>query len=359
MFNKQLYNTPYHEADLSKYSFLITGGAGFIGSNIVEYLIKFKAGKVRVLDNLSNGYFDNIKCFIGLPNFEFIEGDIRDFETCQNAVKDIDFISHQAALGSVPRSITDPIISNDVNISGFLNILVAAKNSSNLKQMVYAASSSTYGDSPKLPKVEGKEGSPLSPYAVTKLVNELYADVFSRVYGFNTIGLRYFNIFGPKQNPNNPYAAVIPVFCKHFIDGTSPIVNGDGNTSRDFTFVENAVQANIKALLSSIEIDAVCGETIIKDIYKNNKNLKLKKHQVFNVACGDQISLNQMIVMLQKISKKNIEVNYGPERAGDVRHSKASIEKLKKFCNYSPKFGFNEGLNIVYNWYKNNLNIQD
>jgi len=355
MFNNQLYNKPYHKADLSNYSFLITGGAGFIGSNLVEYLIKFKAGKVRVLDNLSNGYFDNIKCFVDLPNFEFIEGDIRNFETCQNVVKDIDFISHQAALGSVPRSIADPITSNDVNISGFLNMLVAAKNSSNLKQMVYAASSSTYGDSPKLPKVEGNEGSALSPYAVTKLVNELYADVFSRVYGFNTIGLRYFNIFGPKQNPNNPYAAVIPIFCKHFIEGTQPIINGDGETSRDFTFVENAVQANIKALFASFENKAIFGE----DSSDNDKNANLKKHQVFNVACGDQITLNQMIEMLQKISKKKIEVKYGPERAGDVRHSKASIEKLKNFCNYLPKFRFNEGLDIAYNWYENNLNIKD
>jgi UDP-N-acetylglucosamine 4-epimerase len=351
MFNNQLYNKPYHKADLSNYSFLITGGAGFIGSNLVEYLIRFKAGKVRVLDNLSNGYFDNIKSFVDLPNFEFIEGDIRDFETCQNVVKDIDFISHQAALGSVPRSIADPITSNDVNISGFLNMLVAAKNSSNLKQMVYAASSSTYGDSPKLPKVEGNEGSPLSPYAVTKLVNELYADVFSRVYGFNTIGLRYFNIFGPKQNPNNPYAAVIPIFCKHFIEGTEPIINGDGETSRDFTFVENAVQANIKALFASFENKEKFGE----DSSDNNINPKLEKHQVFNVACGDQITLNQMIEMLQKISKKNIEVKYGPERAGDVRHSKASIEKLNNFCDYKPEFTFSDGLKIVYSWYKDNV----
>jgi UDP-N-acetylglucosamine 4-epimerase len=205
MFNEQLYNTPYHDVDLSKYSFLVTGGAGFIGSNLVEYLLRYNAGKVRVLDNLSNGYFDNIKEFIDLPNFEFIEGDIRDLEVCKNAVNDIDFISHQAALGSVPRSIADPITSNDVNVGGFLNMLIAAKDSNSLKKFVYAASSSTYGDSPDLPKVEGNEGNPLSPYAVTKLVNELYADVFSRVYGINTIGLRYFNIFGPKQNPNNPY----------------------------------------------------------------------------------------------------------------------------------------------------------
>jgi UDP-N-acetylglucosamine 4-epimerase len=212
MFNEDLYKEPYHKVDLSEFKFLVTGGAGFIGSNLVEYLLKYGAGHVRVLDNLSNGYYENIKDFVGLPNFEFIEGDIRDLETCKKALLGMNYVSHQAALGSVPRSIADPITSNEVNVSGFLNILIAAKESSTLKQMVYAASSSTYGDSAKLPKIEGNEGRPLSPYAVTKLVNELYADVFSRVYNFHSIGLRYFNIFGPKQNQNNPYAAVIPIF---------------------------------------------------------------------------------------------------------------------------------------------------
>ena len=304
MYNKYLYNNPYHKDDISKKSFLVTGGAGFIGSNLVEYLLKYNAGKVRVLDNLSNGYYSNIKKFIGLQNFEFVEGDIRNLDTCIAAIDGIDYISHQAALGSVPRSITDPITSNDVNISGFLNMLVVAKESSGLKKMVYAASSSTYGDSSKLPKVEGNEGNPLSPYAVTKLVNELYAEVFSKVYGLNTIGLRYFNIFGPNQNPNNPYAAVIPLFCKSFMEGVQPTIFGDGNTSRDFTFVENAVQANIKALLST----------------------NFEKHEVMNVACGDQISLNQLVEFLQQISKKNINAIYAPERKGDVKHSKASIE---------------------------------
>jgi len=331
MFNKQLYNTNYHEIDLSKYSFLITGGAGFIGSNLVEYLLKFNAGKVRVLDNLSNGYFDNIKDFMDLPNFEFIEGDIRNLDSCKKAFEGIDFISHQAALGSVPRSISDPITSNDVNISGFLNILTAAKESPYLKRLVYAASSSTYGDSPVLPKVEGYEGNPLSPYAVTKLVNELYADVYSKVYDFHTIGLRYFNIFGPKQNPNNPYAAVIPIFCQAFIDGRSPLINGDGETSRDFTFVENAVQANIKAMLLP----------------------KLARHEVMNVACGDQISLNEMVKFLKGISQKEVSASYGPERNGDVRHSKASIEKIKEIIGYNPKYYFEDGLTIVYKWYEN------
>lgn len=351
MFNQSLYNTPYHKEDISRVKFLITGGAGFIGSNLVEYLLKYGAGHVRVLDNLSNGYYDNIKDFVGLPNFEFIEGDIRDFETCQKATKDMNYISHQAALGSVPRSIADPITSNEVNVSGFLNMLIAAKDSPVLSQMVYAASSSTYGDSAQLPKVEGNEGAPLSPYAVTKLVNELYADVFSRVYGINTIGLRYFNIFGPKQNPNNPYAAVIPIFCKNFIEGSQPVINGDGYTSRDFTFVENAVQANIKALLHSTEIVVAN----IKNNSSTNQKSILKRHEVFNVACGDQISLNDMINILRRISNKNIEVVYGSERAGDVRHSKASIEKLNKFCDYSPKFRFSEGLEIVYNWYKSTI----
>jgi UDP-N-acetylglucosamine 4-epimerase len=331
MFNKQLYNTPYHDIDLSKYSFLITGGAGFIGSNLVEYLLRFNAGKVRVLDNLSNGYLDNIKDFIDLPNFEFIEGDIRNFDSCKKAVEGMDFISHQAALGSVPRSISDPVSSNDVNISGFLNILTVAKESQYLKRLVYAASSSTYGDNPVLPKVEGHEGNPLSPYAVTKLVNELYADVYSKVYDFHTIGLRYFNIFGPKQNQNNQYAAVIPIFCQAFIDGRSPLINGDGETSRDFTFVENAIQANIKAMLIPT----------------------LAKHEVMNVACGDQISLNKMVKFLIGISQKEVSASYGPERNGDVRHSKASIEKIKKIIGYNPEYYFEEGLTIVYKWYEN------
>jgi UDP-N-acetylglucosamine/UDP-N-acetylgalactosamine 4-epimerase len=332
MFNKNLYNTPFHKEDITKVKFLITGGAGFIGSNLVEYLLKYGAGYVRVLDNLSNGYYENIEDFVGLPNFEFIEGDIRDLGTCRKAVLGMDFISHQAALGSVPRSIADPIISNEVNVNGFLNILIAAKESSTLKRMVYAASSSTYGDSEKLPKIEGNEGRPLSPYAVTKLLNELYADVFSRVYNFHTIGLRYFNVFGPKQNPNNPYAAVIPIFCKHFIEGTLPIIFGDGETSRDFTFVENAVQANIKSLL----VD------------------ELSSHEVMNVACGDQFSLNDMISMLKKISGKEISATYGPERKGDIRHSKASIDKIINALGYEPKVGFENGLKIVFNWYKLN-----
>lgn len=329
MFNNKLYNTPYHKADLSEYTFLITGGAGFIGSNLVEYLLKYNAGKVRVLDDLSNGYIENIKDFMEMPNFEFIEGDIRDLETCRKAVESIDFISHQAALGSVPRSISDPIKSNDVNIGGFLNILFAAKESKCLKRFVYAASSSTYGDSSKLPKVEGVEGRPLSPYAITKLVNELYAEVFSKVYNFHTIGFRYFNVFGPKQNFKNPYAAVIPLFCKHFLEKTNPIIFGDGLTTRDFTFVENVVQANVKAFFSD----------------------NIDKHEIFNVACGDQISLNGIINQLNTLTNLNLEPIYFSERVGDIKHSKASILKISSRLNYNPTIRFEEGLNLVFNWY--------
>lgn len=330
MFNNKLYKTPYHSAELSGLSFLITGGAGFIGSNLVEYLLKFGAGHVRVLDNLSNGYFENIKEFLSLPNFDFIEGDIRDLETCKKSLENIDFVLHQAALGSVPRSIEDPIKTNSVNIDGFLNVLEAVRSVSREIRIVYAASSSSYGDSDALPKVEGIEGRPLSPYAVTKLVNELYAEVFSKVYGLHTIGLRYFNVFGPKQNPNNPYAAVIPIFCKSFLVGERPTIFGDGKTSRDFTFIENVVQANIIALFA-------------KDI---------EKHEIFNVACGDQISLNDTITLLKKVSGKDIQVNYKPNRKGDIMHSKASIEKIKKMLGYKPLYNFEAGLQIVYNWYK-------
>jgi UDP-N-acetylglucosamine 4-epimerase len=326
----------FHSIDISKSSFLVTGGAGFIGSNLVDYLIDNGAGLVRVLDDLSNGYFENIAHLEGNTRFEFIKGDIRDYEVCKNAIKDIDYISHQAALGSVPRSIENPLLTNSVNITGFLNMLTAAKGSPTLKQFVYAASSSTYGNSPALPKVEGNEGIPLSPYAVTKAVNEYYANVFFRVYGFKTIGLRYFNIFGPRQNPDNPYAAVIPIFCKAFIDNQEPKINGDGLTSRDFTYVENAVQANIKAMLST----------------------NLVKDEVFNVACENQVSLNEMIAELNRITGAGIKPLYGEERAGDVKHSKASIAKIKSALDYEPTVQFNDGLEIVYHWYKEYYNIE-
>ncbi len=327
-----MYKIKYHSADISQSSFLVTGGAGFIGSNIVEYLMEFGAGHIRVLDNLSNGYYSNIEPYIGLANFEFINGDIRDLDTCRNAAVGMDYISHQAALGSVPRSITDPFTSNDVNIGGFVNMLGAAKDSKSLKRFVYAASSSTYGDSKILPKVEGNEGKPLSPYAVTKAVNEMYAEIFSKVYNFHTIGLRYFNVFGPKQNPNNPYAAVIPIFCKCFLEGKSPVINGDGETSRDFTFVENAVQANIRALLLP----------------------QITKHEVFNMACGDQVTLNEMVDLLNEFTGANLKAIYGPERIGDVKHSMADISKIRSILNYEPTLRFRDGLELAINWYKNN-----
>lgn len=330
MFNDKLFNIPYHNTDLSNYKFLITGGAGFIGANLAEYLLKYGVGHVRVLDNLSNGHLENIKDFFTLSNFEFINGDIRDLDACRNAVAGMDFISHQAALGSVPRSINDPITTNDVNIGGFLNMFVAAKESKTLKQLIYAASSSTYGDSTQLPKIEGKEGSPLSPYAVTKSVNELYAEVFSKVYDFHTIGLRYFNVFGPKQNPNNPYAAVISIFCRNFIEGNPSDIFGDGTTSRDFTFVENVIQANVKAMFLE----------------------NVKKHDVFNIACGEQTSLNDIVYTLSKLSGNPIAVVNKEERKGDIRHSKASIAKAQATLNYKPSISFVKGLEIVYEWYK-------
>jgi UDP-N-acetylglucosamine 4-epimerase len=316
---------------ISKSSFLITGGAGFIGANLVQFLLGLGAKKVRVLDNLSNGSFTNIEGFIGLHNFEFMEGDIRDVETCRKVVAGMDYISHHAAVGSVPRSVEDPVNSNDVNIGGHLNMLVTAKESSTLKRMVYAASSSSFGDSEALPKIEGHEGNPLSPYAVTKWVNELYGDVFSRVYGLHTIGLRYFNIFGPKQNPNNPYAAVIPLFMKAAMEGTFPKINGDGTNSRDFTFVQNVLQANIKAMLDTEG---------------------LTKHEVVNIALGDRTNLVELWEAIVAAAGKEVQPVFGPPRAGDIPHSVASIEKAKKLFGYDPQFRLREGIAITYDWFK-------
>lgn len=334
-----MYQHPYHIVDLSKYSFLITGGAGFIGSNLAEYLIRHHAGRVRVLDNLSTGYLKNIQPFSSLSSFEFINGDIRDLKTCQAAVADMDFVLHQAALGSVPRSIIDPVTTNEVNISGFLNMLVAVKESG-VQRMVYAASSSTYGDSKELPKMEEKIGNPLSPYAVTKYVNELYANVFAATYKMELIGLRYFNVFGQRQDPNGAYAAVIPKFTNQLLRNQSPVINGDGNHSRDFTFIENVIQANILALFS-----------------KNEESL----NTVYNIAYGEQTTLNQLIVLLKKYlsvsdaAVADIKVIHGPNREGDIPHSLASIEKAKLFLGYSPIFNFSEGLKIAVDWYRHNL----
>ncbi len=316
----------YHSADLSKLTFLITGGAGFIGSNLVEYLLHNNAKKVRVLDNLSTGFMKNLAAFQDNPSFEFMDGDIRDLETCKKSMEGIDYVSHQAALGSVPRSINDPLTSNEVNVTGFLNMLVAQKESKNVKRLVYAASSSTYGDSPNLPKVEDTIGKPLSPYAVTKLVNELYADVFYKTYGTQTIGLRYFNVFGPNQSPTGAYAAVIPLFMQALKDEKAPTINGDGEQTRDFTFVQNAVQANVRAFFA--EEEAV--------------------NQVFNVAYGERISLNTLWNDLQNISGKKITAIYGPDRKGDVRDSLANIDKARKLLGYEPLFSVKDGLGITW-----------
>lgn len=320
-----MFESKYHIIDLSDYTFLVTGGAGFIGSNLVEYLLKYNAKLVRILDNFSTGFKENLEPFLDLPNFELLEGDIRNLDTCREAVVGIDYVSHQAALGSVPRSINDPITSNEVNVSGQLNMLVAIKDS-NVKRMVYAASSSTYGDSKSLPKVESKIGLPLSPYAVTKFVNELYADVFYKTYNTDTIGLRYFNVFGPKQSPTGAYAAVIPLFMQALKKGESPKINGDGGQTRDFTFVENAVQANIKAMFAP------------KDAANN----------VFNIAFGDRISINELWNSLKEKAQSNLEAIHGPERKGDVRDSLADISKANTVIGYKPKFSAKEGLEITW-----------
>lgn len=324
----------FHSADLNGYNFLVTGGAGFIGSHLVEYLLIHNAGKVRVLDNFSTGSIDNLLPFQDNPAFELLEGDIREPEHCKAAMQDIDFVLHQAALGSVPRSIIDPLTTNNVNITGFLNVITAARIAG-VKRMVYAASSSTYGDSKELPKVEDKIGKPLSPYAVTKYVNELYADVFARTYGFNTIGLRYFNVFGPRQNPMGAYAAVIPLFIKAALNNETPTINGDGLTSRDFTYVENVIQANMKALFFN----------------------GLEKHEVFNIACGGQTTLNQLWQQIAGMAGIEANVQHAEERLGDVRQSLASVEKAAAMLRYEPQVQAAEGLQKTFDWYKMNLKL--
>ncbi len=331
-----MYKEKYHNKDLSKYTFLVTGGAGFIGSNLVEYLLKNEAKKVVILDNFSTGHKKNIDEFIQTEKCELIEGDIRDLNTCKVAMLNVDYVLHQAALGSVPRSINDPIASNEVNISGFLNVLVAAKESETVKRIVYAASSSTYGDSQSLPKVEDVIGNPLSPYAVTKYVNELYADVFYKTYGLETIGLRYFNVFGPRQDPKGAYAAVIPKFIGKLRNNEDLIINGDGLHSRDFTFIENVVQANIKAALSD-DIDSV--------------------NHVYNVAYGENTNINELIDSIKNgLEKLNIDFSSskiinGPLRPGDVKHSLANIDKAKDKIGYFPKYSFSKGIDITIKWF--------
>lgn len=317
---------------------LITGGAGFIGSNLTEHFLD-KGYSVTVLDNFATGHRHNLSAFSNNANFKLIEGDIRNLEDCHQAVIGVDYILHQAALGSVPRSINDPITSNDVNVSGFLNMLVAARDAK-VKRFVYAASSSTYGDSQGLPKVEDIIGKPLSPYAITKYVNELYADIFSKTYGLECIGLRYFNVFGRKQDPNGAYAAVIPKFVMQFMDYESPVINGGGDYSRDFTYIDNVIQMNERAMLTD-NPDAL--------------------NTVYNTAVGDRTTLNELVGYLQdglssydnKIA--DVEVIHGPNRAGDIPHSLASIEKAKRLLSYQPSHTIQEGIKEALAWYWKNL----
>mgnify|MGYP000933587561 CR=1 FL=1 len=321
-----------------KSTILITGGAGFIGSNLTEYFLDL-GYKIVCLDNFSTGHRHNLKDFLDNPDFKLIEADIRSLADCNLAVQGVDYVLHQAALGSVPRSIKDPITTNDVNVSGFLNMLTAARDAK-VKRFVYAASSSTYGDSQGLPKVEDVIGKPLSPYAITKYVNELYAEIFSKTYGLETIGLRYFNVFGRKQDPNGAYAAVIPKFVKQFMNHESPVINGDGNYSRDFTYIDNVIQMN--------ELAMAC---------QNPEAV----NTVYNTAFGDRNTLNDLVGYLKKFLSdfdpkiKDVPVIYGENRAGDIPHSLASIEKAKRNLGYNPKYSLQDGLKEAVEWYWHNL----
>lgn len=322
---------------IAKKKILITGGAGFIGSNLCGYFLE--DNEVICLDNFSTGHYHNIQSFLLHPNFKLIEGDIRDFETCERAVLGVDFVLHEAALGSVPRSINDPITTNEVNVSGFLNVLMAARNA-NVKRFIYAASSSTYGDSVLLPKVEDVIGKPLSPYAVTKYVNELYAAVFSKTYGIETIGLRYFNVFGRNQDPGGAYAAVIPKFVAQFLRHESPVINGDGNFSRDFTYIDNVVQMNELAMLTD-NPEAV--------------------NTVYNTAFGERTTLNELVHTLKEFLSvydekiAAVPIVYGENRVGDIPHSLASIDKARRLLNYQPQFSMRAGLKEAVAWYWDNL----
>ena len=320
------------------FKILVTGGTGFIGSNLCEALL-INGNKVTCLDNFATGKKENVATLQSNKKFTLIEGDIRKLEDCHKACTGVDYVLHQAALGSVPRSINDPITSNDVNVSGFLNMLVAARDAK-VKRFVYAASSSTYGDSKNMPKVEDIIGKPLSPYAITKFVNELYADIFSKTYGLETIGLRYFNVFGRKQDPNGAYAAVIPKFVMQLMQHESPVINGDGSFSRDFTFIDNVIEMNIRAMVS-----------------KNKEAI----NTVYNTAYGERTTLNELVLLLKEYLSEfdaeiaNIATIYGSTRQGDVPHSLASIDKAKKLLGYNPQYDIKTGLKEAANWYWNNL----
>jgi UDP-N-acetylglucosamine 4-epimerase len=320
----------FHTEDLSEKSFLITGGAGFIGSHIVTYLLQHGAKKVRVLDNLATGFERNIEPFSSYPAFEFFPGDIRNSATCQEACAGIDYVSHQAALGSVPRSVKDPVTSNEVNVSGFVNMITAAKDAG-VQTFVYASSSSVYGDEPNLPKIETRTGNPLSPYAVTKKTNELYAAVFSELYGMKTIGFRYFNIFGPRQDPDGPYAAVIPLFVSGIMHGTPVYINGDGGQTRDFTYVDNAVQANIRGMLCTNE--AAFG-------------------QAYNIAVGENFSVTYLYESIRELLGMQHEATYREPREGDIRNSLADISKAQTLLGYQPTHRFEEGLKKTVDFFR-------
>lgn len=320
----------FHNQDISGKHFLVTGGAGFIGSHIVDYLLKNGAGKVRVLDNFLTGLRSNIDLFTGYEQFEFMEGDIRDVAACKRACEGIDHVTHQAALGSVPRSVKDPVTSNEVNVSGFVNMITAAKDSG-VKTFVYASSSSVYGDEPNLPKKEDKTGNPLSPYAVTKKTNELYANVFSLLYGMKVVGLRYFNVFGPRQDPNGPYAAVIPLFVSGILNQTPVFINGDGEQTRDFTYVDNAVQANIRGMLSENEY---------------------AYGQVYNVAVGENFSVNFLYESIRDMLGVDHKATYREPREGDIRNSLADISRAKELLGYEPTERFLDGLKITVDFFK-------
>ena len=325
-------NNTFHHKDLNDKSFLVTGGAGFIGSHIAEYLLKNGAKKVRVLDNMANGFQSNLDILKSYPAFEFVEGDIRNLQTCQQACHGIDYVTHQAALGSVPRSIKDPQTTNDVNVGGFVNMLKASVDN-NIKRFVYASSSSVFGDEPTLPKKEDRIGNCLSPYALSKRVDEMYAQVFADIYKIPVIGLRYFNIFGPRQDPEGPYAAVIPLFIKGIINKTPVYINGDGEQTRDFTFVENAVQVNIKAMLA------------------DNKEASNK---IYNVAVGESFSVNAVYDVIKKYLNKEHTPTYREPRASDVKNSLADISLAKNLLNYQPTTKFEAGLVTTIEYFKKN-----